>query len=115
MTRQLLFIAAAIALSIVIKLASNHLFLASQPVPYRVSSGQPSSAEEAMLTGHKLDINKASKRELELLPGIGPKIAGKIIGARDALGGFSRIEDVKKVKGIGEKKFAVIRQFFDAK
>ena len=56
-----------------------------------------------------VDINHASEEGLALLPGIGPAIASDIIDYRDSHGFFQSIEDLKNVKGIGEKKFEKIK------
>jgi len=53
----------------------------------------------------KVNINTASAAELEKLPQIGPQIARRIVDFRKESGGFKRIEDLMKVKGIGEKTF----------
>lgn len=58
-----------------------------------------------------VDINSATARALDLLPGIGPATAEKIVEHRRAHGPFSCIEDLMKVKGIGPKKFEKLRQF----
>jgi len=50
-----------------------------------------------------VDINKANKKELETLHGIGVKKAEKIIAFRKENGCFESIEDLAKVKGIGPK------------
>jgi comEA protein len=57
----------------------------------------------------KININTASAAELEKIPQIGPKIAQRIIDYRKENGGFKRIEDIMKVKGIGEKIFGRIK------
>jgi comEA protein len=58
------------------------------------------------LTGKSININIATKEELIALPGIGEAIAERIIVYRQQNpGGFRRIEDIMKVKGIGQKKF----------
>lgn len=50
-----------------------------------------------------VDINSADKKELETLSGIGPATAEKIIEYRNEGNCFKSIDDLKKVKGIGEK------------
>lgn len=56
----------------------------------------------------KISINSASKEELMTLPGIGEKTALKIIEYRKAQA-FKSIEDIKNVKGIGDKKYEKIK------
>lgn len=52
-----------------------------------------------------ININTATKEELDTLPGIGPATAEKILNYRQEHGNFQSIEDLKNVKGIGEAKF----------
>ncbi|MGE5580652.1 MAG: helix-hairpin-helix domain-containing protein [Bacillota bacterium] len=52
-----------------------------------------------------ININTATQAELELLPGIGPVLAGAIIARREEVGPFRRIEDLQDVSGIGAKTF----------
>lgn len=52
-----------------------------------------------------VNINTADETALDTLPGIGPAMAKRIIEYRQNEGAFQAIEDIKKVKGIGEAKF----------
>ena len=52
-----------------------------------------------------VNINTATKEELDTLPGVGPATAEKILNYRQEHGNFQSIEDLKNVKGIGEAKF----------
>ena len=62
-------------------------------------------AEAPVAPGPKVNINTASPAELEGLPRIGPKIAREIVDFRTKNGAFKKIEEIMKVKGIGEKLF----------
>ena len=53
----------------------------------------------------KININTASAANLQQLPRIGPKVAQRIIDFREKHGKFKRVEELMKVKGIGEKTF----------
>ena len=57
---------------------------------------------------HPIDINKASAEELASLPGIGESKAKAIVEYR-AADPFHSVEDLKKVKGIGDKTFEALR------
>ena len=59
----------------------------------------------------KVDLNKATVKELVKLKGIGKKYAERIIEYREKNGDFEKIEDLMKVKGIGQKKFDAIKDF----
>lgn len=59
---------------------------------------------------HKIDLNKATREELETLPGIGPATADAIISFRDVNGAFEKIEDLMLVPGIKEGRFARLRE-----
>lgn len=58
-----------------------------------------------------ININKATKEELKTIPGIGEKVAGKIIDYREKNGDFACIEDIMKVAGIKDKLFSKIKEY----
>ena len=70
-----------------------------------VENGDESEMKE------KININTASQAELEELPGIGEAIASRIIKYRKENGVFNKIEDLLNVKGIGDAKFAEIKEY----
>ena len=57
----------------------------------------------------KVNINTATKEELDTLPGIGESTAQKIIDYRNKNGKFTSIEEIKEVSGIGESKYEKIK------
>lgn len=57
----------------------------------------------------KININTATAAELQNLPRIGPKVAQRIVDFRTQNGPFKKIEDLMKVRGIGEKVFEQIK------
>ena len=61
----------------------------------------------------KVNLNTATVPELELLPGIGPVTAGRIVADREARGGFSSVDDLLEIKGISKQKLDAIRGFVE--
>ncbi len=61
----------------------------------------------------KIPINTAQTDELDVLPGIGPALAGRIVAYRKEHGPFKTVEDIKKVKGIGDKLFEKMLPFIE--
>ena len=59
--------------------------------------------------GGKVNLNTATLAELDTLPGIGPAIAQRIIDYRTQNGDFKTIDDLKKVRGIGDALFSQIK------
>jgi len=58
-----------------------------------------------------LDINQASAEDFAKLPGIGPKLAARIVAFRQKHGPFRRVEDLLAIRGIGHKKWKKIRPY----
>lgn len=67
----------------------------------------PTHAEDT--TAKKININSASVKELQTLPQIGAVVAQRIVDYREEHGKFSKIEEIMKVKGVGEKTFLKIK------
>lgn len=58
-----------------------------------------------------ISLNTASSAQLDSLPGVGPSTAQKILGYRREHGGFSSIDELMAVKGIGPKKLKAMRKY----
>jgi competence protein ComEA len=56
-----------------------------------------------------VNVNSATPAELEALPGIGPTLAEAIITERERRGGFRSVNELRDVRGIGEKRFADLK------
>jgi competence ComEA-like helix-hairpin-helix protein len=58
-----------------------------------------------------ININTASREELERLPGIGEGLAARIVEHRERHGAFRRVEHLIIVRGISERRFSALRAF----
>ena len=63
------------------------------------------TAERAMPDTDLVDLNRATLAELDTLPGVGPRTAQRIVEYREEHGGFTRLEELMNVRGIGERTF----------
>lgn len=82
------------------------------PQPVRVaaasSTARPAPPPRRAVT-FPLDINKARIEELMELPGIGEKLAQRVVEYRKSHGGFRSVDELRKVRGIGEKRMERLR------
>jgi competence protein ComEA len=86
------------------------------PQPGRKSMTEPVALPSAAIdprlaifTYNPIDLNRADAEVLQTVKGIGPKLAGAIVGYRESNGPFRRLEDLLLVKGVGPAKFANLR------
>lgn len=73
-----------------------------------VNTATPLPAKKLFILGLPFDINTATAEDLAMISGIGENIAGWIIDYRQIHGPFLEVDDLKKVKGIGEYRAALI-------
>jgi len=69
------------------------------------------AANKLLVFSIPLDLNRISTEDLCLIPGIGESLAEEIVAYRGRRRGFRSVEELKKVKGIGEKKYQSIKNF----
>lgn len=82
------------------------LFVPAKPggvVPPRDHSGDPRPPGTWTLYGDVLEVNAAAAADFELLPGIGPGIAKRLVEARDARGGWCAVEEVEAAAKLGSR------------
>jgi competence protein ComEA len=72
------------------------------------------SAGEPTAEGEPVNLNTATREQLDKLPGVGPSTAEKIIAHRQEHGPFLQPEDLMNVKGIGPSKFDKLRSLVSA-
>jgi competence protein ComEA len=72
-----------------------------------VLAGQGPAANAG--TAGAVNINTATAEQLGALPGIGAKMAARIVDYRQKNGGFKKVEDLMNIQGIGEKNFLKLK------
>jgi competence protein ComEA len=76
------------------------------------AAADASASSDATATGvpaGPLDLNTATQAQLEQLPGIGPQLAQAILAERTRKGGFRSVNELREVRGIGERRFADLK------
>ncbi|MGP6172587.1 ComEA family DNA-binding protein [Corynebacterium sp. A21] len=74
-----------------------------------VIGGAPDPGTSETTPAGGISLNKATQQELMELDGVGEKTAAAILAYREQIGGFTAIEQLQEVKGIGPAKFAAIQ------
>jgi len=59
----------------------------------------------------KIDVNTATAKELQMVPGVGKEIAARIVEYRQTHGPFTSLDELKNIKGIGKGKMAKLQEF----
>ncbi len=74
-----------------------------------------SKPKKAAAPVEAVDLNRGTPEQLETLPGVGPKMAAKIVAYRASNGPFRSVDDLDQVAGIGPKKLEKMRPFLSVK
>ena len=82
---------------------------AQQTTTEKPAKAVANPAQPAGPTAPLVNINTATQTQLESLPGLGPKVAARILEYRQKNGSFKKVEDLMNVKGIGEKSFLKLK------
>ncbi|NWG04094.1 MAG: helix-hairpin-helix domain-containing protein [Syntrophaceae bacterium] len=69
-------------------------------------------ANKLLVFSIPLDLNRVSHEDLCLIPEIGESLANEMIAYRERRKGFRSVEEIKNIKGIGEKKYQSLKNFF---
>lgn len=72
----------------------------------QAASIQSSTSSDSAL----INLNTATEEQLDELPGIGETMAKRILEYREEKGSFSSVDELKEIEGIGEKKFAKLKE-----
>ena len=80
----------------------------------RVVSIDKIRGTQLISAGRRIDVNLADLEDLTAVPGMGPRLAERIIGQREEQGRFSGIEELGKIHGIGKKKLAAWAPYIEA-
>ncbi len=82
----------------------------AMPTTLTFAAAKSSKDTTVMLT-EKVNINTSTEETLTKVPGIGPKTAKSIFAYREQNGKFKTVEDIVKVKGIGDKSLTKMRPY----
>jgi competence protein ComEA len=75
----------------------------SAPAGVAASPTPSAAALRALRDGERIDLNRAQPGDLELLPGLGPKLARRIVAHRQAHGAFRSSDELLQIHGIGPR------------
>jgi competence ComEA-like helix-hairpin-helix protein len=115
--RAQLSLFALLALSLIVSNAACVKRQRAQSPAIKANDQQSASsiASPAASPKPRININLASAKELEVLPGVGPAMAARIVEHREKYGPFRRPEHLIMVRGLSDKRFRTLRELIDVK
>lgn len=81
---------------------------ARNPIAVVQDSG-PGRSQDSVTVLRPVDLNQATQRQLDVLPGIGSVLASRIVEYRRFKGGFRSVSELRAVSGIGPKRYAALK------
>jgi competence protein ComEA len=90
-------VAASLAVLFAVALSAGSAFAAAKPAP-----------------AGKINLNTASAEQLTAVPGIGVKLAARIVEHRQKNGSFKSVQELMNVRGVGEKSLGKLEPFLTA-
>lgn len=88
----------------------DRILAAALALALTLSAGAAIAAGKPAPAG-KVNINAASAEQLSALPGIGAKLAARIVEHRQKAGAFKSVQELMTVKGVGEKNFEKLQPY----
>ena len=76
-----------------------------------VTSGLGFAAPAKAAPAGKVNLNTATVEQLTTVPGVGPKLAARIVEQRQKSGSFKSVQEIVSVKGIGEKNLVKLQTY----
>jgi competence protein ComEA len=80
-----------------------------QSIAVQIPTTPPGVAVPTVKAVSKVNLNRASADELQVLPGIGPVLAQRMVDWRKTHGRYRTVDDLQEVKGIGKKRLEQLR------
>ncbi len=96
-------------LNLAAKIVDGERVLVPKVGELSVAAPDPVTGEPSATVDGLVNLNTATVAQLEELPGIGPVLAAAILDERESRGGFRSVNELRDVRGIGEKRFADLR------
>ena len=72
-------------------------------------------AKKLLVFSIPLDLNRATPEDLCLVPGIGKSLADEIVAYRGRRGAFRSVDELRQVRGVGDKKYQTLKPFLTVK